>query len=232
MRMLSPLISIAAGSVAGLTFFRNQYHQICVRARTAPVNPSTSNQTAVRTAFSFANAGWDSMGSGNRTFWADYATTLVYTGPLGDYHIPGRQVWIGSATFLQFINIQGYDTITIDATAPNSAGFAKFDEITDQDPAVPGTGFDLILSQTTGDNMAVLIDISVGFNPARQRFKGPWAAAQQRYLDLATGVTANVPIDDLTEGQAYFYRIRGVTSDGPHKMTAAFIGRAVAATNP
>lgn len=231
-KILSQIATVIRGSIGGVTFLANSFQSIVARARVSPVNPSTQAQTDIRTGFSFANQRWQDMDQAERDGWGDYADSLVYTGPTGTYDVPGRQVWIGNASFLQFLNNSGLATITVVDTPPVVAGFAKFDLVQTQDPAVPGTGFDLILAQTSGGAMDVLINISLGFNPSRNRFKGPWADSQTRYIQLADSVSTNIPIDGLVDGQAYFFRIRGVTNPAGHRGTAAFIGRALAATNP
>ncbi|MEE9552650.1 MAG: hypothetical protein V3W18_00015 [candidate division Zixibacteria bacterium] len=231
-KILSQIATVIRGSIGGITFLANSSQSIVARARVSPVNPSTQAQTDIRTGFSFANQRWQDMDQAERDGWEDYADSLVYTGPTGTYDVPGRQVWLGNASFLQFLNNSGLATITVIDTPPVTTGFAKFDLIQAVDPGVPGVGFDLNLLQSTGDDMDVLINISLGFNPSRNRFKGPWADAQTRYIQLASGVTANIPIEPLVDGLAYFFRIRGVTNSAGHRGTAAFVGRHIAATNP
>jgi hypothetical protein len=231
-KILSQIATVIRGSIGGITFLANGSQSIVARARVSPVNPNSAAQTDIRTGFSFAQQRWEDMDQAERDGWEDYADSLVWEGPTGSYSVPGRQVWTGNASFLQFLNNSGLATITIFDTPPTVTGFAKFDLIQSADPGAPGTGFDLNLLQTSGDPMDVLINVSLGFNPTRNRYKGPWADAQTRYIQLASGVTVNIPIDGLTEGQAYFFRVRGVTNSAGHRGTAAFIGRHIAATNP
>lgn len=232
MKGLSQLFTVMRGSIGGVTFTANASQSIVARARVSPVNPSTAAQTDIRTAFSFAIQRWESMDQAERDGWQDYAESLVWEGPTGSYDVPGRGVWLANASFLQFLTNSGLAALTIFDTPPAVTGFAKFDLIQSQDPGLPGTGFDLNLLQTTGVAMDVLINISLGFNPTRNRFKGPWADPQTRYVQLASGVTANIAIDELVEGQAYFFRVRGVTNPIGHRGTAAFIGRHIAVLEP
>ena len=229
-RMLSPIASILRGSIAGLTFSANQWHQIIVRAKTSPVNPATTNQTHIRTAFSAAANEWNLITQTQRDLWDNYADTLVYEGPLGTYNVPGRQVFIGSFSFLKYINNRALDTIVIPSSAPGTPGFGKIDSITSDDPAVPSTGFDVNVSQSMGENMSVIVERSVGFNPSRERFKGPWVTADMKYIDLVSGVTAHTSFIELTEGNAYFFRVRGCTNDTEMLLAVPYIGRHIAAT--
>lgn len=231
-RLLSQIATVIRGPIGGIVFTANGSHSIVARARVSPVNPSTAPQTDIRTGFSFANQRWEDMTQAERDGWKDYAQSLVWEGPLGEYKVPGRQTWLANASFLQYLNNSGLATITVLDTPPIVTGFSKFDLIQTQDPAVPGVGFDLNLAQTSGVNMAVLIQVSLGFNPTRERYKGPWANAQTRFLSLPSGVTTNVPITGLVDGQAYFFRVRGVTETVAHRGTSSFIGRHIAATNP
>jgi hypothetical protein len=231
-KILSQIATVIRGSIGGITFTSNGSQSIVARARVAPVNPNTAPQTDIRTGFSGANQDWEDMTQADRDGWKDYAESLVYEGPLGQYSIPGRQVWISNAAFLGYLNNRGLATITIDDTPPTVTGFSKFNMIVSEDPSAPGTGFDLQLRQQSGTDMHVLVQVSLGFNPTRERFKGPWASANTQYISLASGVTGILNFTGLVDGQAYFYRVRGVT-DGPgHRGTAPFIGRHIAATNP
>lgn len=232
MKGLSQLFTVMSGSIGGVTFTRNSFASIVARARVAPVNPSSAAQTDIRTAFSFATQRWESMDQSERDGWEDYADSLVWEGPTGTYKVPGRLVWLANASFLQYFNNTGLAVIPVIDAPPAVTGFAKFDLINSADPAVPGTGFDINLQQNSGDDMAVLVQISLGFNPTRRRYKGPWADAQTAYVSLPTGPTLNYPITGLVAGQAYFFRVRGVTEDTGHRGTAAFIGRHIAAVNP
>lgn len=231
-KILSQIATVIRGSIGGITFLANASQAIVARARVSPVNPSTAAQTDIRTGFSFANQRWQDMDQADRDGWEDYADSLVWTGPTGTYDVPGRQVWLANASFLQFLNNSGLAVIVVIDDPPLVTGFAKFDLVQSVDPGAPGVGFDLNLLQSSGVPMDVLINISLGFNPSRNRFKGPWADAQTRYIQLASGVTVNIPIAPLIDGQAYFFRVRGVTNSAGHRGTAAFIGRHIAATNP
>lgn len=228
MKGLSHIFSQMHGSVGGITYFNNGSGAIIARARVSPVNPNSAAQTDIRTGFSFANQRWEDMSQVERDGWQDYADSLVWTGPSGEYSVPGRQVWLANASFLQFLNNKELATITVLDTPPATTGFAKFDLIQSVVPGSAGDGFDINLSQTSGVNMSTFIQISLGHNQTRNRFKGPWADARAQYLSLPSGVSTPVEVRDCEVGQAYFFRVRGVTETVSHRGTAAFIGREVA----
>lgn len=227
-KLLSQIATVIRGSIGGITFTANASQSIVARARVSPVNPNSAAQTDIRTGFSFANQRWEDMDQAERDGWEDYADSLVWTGPTGEYSVPGRQVFLANASFLQYLNNRELATITVLDTPPATAGFAKFDLIQGVEIGSAGTGFDINLSQTSGVNMAVLVQVSLGFNPTRNRYKGPWAAARTEFLSLPSGVSTPVEIRDCEAGQAYFFRVRGVTETVSHRGTAAFIGREIA----
>lgn len=103
MRMLSHIASNMLGSVGGITYMNNPFHQIVGRQRTVPVQPNTNNQVFAKSAFSDAVQAWEQTSISNRQGWDDYAATVTYTGPLGDYHPSGRMLAIAQYQVIGYL---------------------------------------------------------------------------------------------------------------------------------
>lgn len=229
-RIQSPVWNIARGSIAGTTYTANQYHQIIARARTAPVQPNTSFQSAIKSAFSDASTRWKALSSANRTLWESYSHTVVFSGPFGDYHVPGRQLHAGGVTLINYINNLGLGAITIDDNPPGQAGRLILGNVI---PAIfdlasnTGVAVSFLLSEEAVE-YNVLVEISPGFNASRTRYKGPFLPASAQ-LDTNTGLlSVKISFSGLVEGQAYFMRLRAVQSDDPCRYSEAFIVRSIA----
>ncbi len=83
MKFTSPIISAASGSVAGLTFSRNQGGQY-IRKRAVPTNPNSTEQQAARAALSSCGDTWTQFGQEDRDAWAAYADATSWTDALGE----------------------------------------------------------------------------------------------------------------------------------------------------
>jgi len=229
-RMLSPLASILRGSIAGLTFLSNQYHQIVVRQKTAPVNPKTTNQEIMRIAFANASTAWRSLTDGQRKDWEDYAKSVVYPGPLGDYSPTGRNIFMANLGLVYYINSRALDVIVVSLAAPLVDGVPSWAAISIAAPTVPGTGFSVHLGNTCGFAMNYFITHSIPFDPTRNRWKGPWDSESAVSDEVADQAVADVDFLNLTLDRVYFVRVRGVTVEGGHRSSFEVILRAVAET--
>ncbi len=73
-----------SGSIGGTTFARNSSGNYA-RARTTPVNPQSSRQTAVRASLAFLADAWSQdLTPAQRDAWRDYASAVVMTNRLGE----------------------------------------------------------------------------------------------------------------------------------------------------
>jgi len=86
-----------SGSIAGNTFARNRYGNYN-RARTTPVNPMSSRQTAIRAAMSYLTEEWsDVLTAAQRTAWNSYASNVTMQNRLGeDIHLSGFNHFVRS----------------------------------------------------------------------------------------------------------------------------------------
>lgn len=220
-RALSHLHSLIRGSVGGLTYFSNQFHQICMRQRTAPVQPNTPFQTGIRTAFNAAEAAWESLSEQARTDWADYAATCVYPGPAGDYTVPGRQLMIGTLALAFYADGIQPEEFVVHASAPIIAGWFNPASIHVGIYVGETQGIAVVISNQTGREAVAVVDVSIAFNLTRNRYKGPWQSASK--IVAITGLGSKIATIDRpagTLGQAIFTRTR-VFSAAPFGETPA-----------
>lgn len=230
-RGLSLVWSILRGSTGGLTYFSNQYHQIVVRARTAPVQPNTGLQTAIRSAMSGASIRWkDILTPILRSAWDLYAQTCEYSGPVGPYKVPGRQLYIAGRGMSDFMLVQSGLAVLPSDVVPSEPGFYVLDNVHSVDPTVPATGFDIEVNNYGSHAIAIMAQVSAPYNPTRNRFKGPWDTSKNKYQLLATSTAGTLAFTGLILGMAYFWRVRAIVNDGGNAITTEWFGRHIAAT--
>lgn len=230
MRFLSHVWSVARGSVGGITYTANQWHQLIARARTSPVNPATPNQGVIRSSLAQVSAAWKTLPIATRDLWDEYADSCVFQGPLGDYKIPGRQMFSGVLSFAQYIDARGLYALTVSPTPPTTPGFFGIGPINVSIPTTPGTGIALSIGNPTGENGIVLIERSVPFFASRQRFKGPFLSDTAVCAQIPDGISSLVEIMGLEEGKVYFTRVRAITEVAPFRLSAEYIFRHIAVT--
>lgn len=228
MRMLSPLGSIMRGSIAGLTFTANQFHQIVVRQKTAPVNPKTTYQEQMRVAFAAASVHWKGLAQSVRDAWSDYAKTVDYPGPLGNYVVTGRNIFMANVAMILYINARALDVLVLSTAAPTIPGVPSWSNVSTGAPSVPGTGFSVHLENISADDMNYFITISPPQSPSRLRYKGPWNSSSAVSDTVASLAADTVDFLTLQDGAAYFARIKGITVDDPHRSSFDIILRHIA----
>lgn len=232
-RALSQVYTIIRGSVGGLTYLSNQFHQIVIRARTAPVQPNTTLQTAVRSSMTAANNAWLNLTDVQRNAWDQYATGLPWPGPLGSYTVTGRLCMMAMKILREFIETMGYAVPTGPDTAPNLLmGFYNLSNVkaTTFTP-VSDTGVSVQYTTEAVDDCLVLAELSPPFPVTRMRYKGPWDTSHNQ-VDTGSAPSSNViDFGGLNDGAVYFIRLRAVSDDAPGRISPEFIIRAIAVTN-
>ena len=192
------------------------------------MNPSTTPQTLIRGAFSAAATAWLAMTQANRDKWGEHADTVNFTGPLGDYTVPGRQLFIGYSSFVRYIIDAGLGSPSILLTPPTIAGRPTLDAISVGPPTGVETGFALSLTNNSGETMIALAELSIGFPQSRQRYQGPWPASSAQAIALPDSTSTKIEFTDLIADQAYFCRVRAATDEVYNRLTIQHIVRAVA----
>jgi len=227
-RALSQIVTVIRGSVGGITFTANQWHQILLRAKTAPVQPQTSRQNNIKNGFNMSSEDWKVMSPADRALWKEYGGTVTYTGPLGDYTLPGRQIFMAGQSLVNYINQAELDIIPPNLSPPEIPGRATFALITTGPLATPGTGFCVSISNDTAEDLEALIEISPAFNQTRNRYKGPFSSATAVAVEIPTASFLVTDFTGLVADLAYFVRVRGVVINAPARLTKITILRAVA----
>lgn len=231
-RLLSIIASVIRGSVGGLTYSSNQFHQIIVRARTAPVNPNTSNQTTIRSAFNVASQAWKVMATPIRLAWEEYAESLTYEGPLGPYTMPGRQVCIGNLSMAGYIATRGLYALVPSAAAPITPGFLDVGNITVGPAGAGETGFLISVENPNLFDVVIFAQRSVNFGTSRYRFKGPYLSDTDIALKAASETTFPIPFYDLIKDAIYFVRLRAITEEGPYRISTEYFLRCISVETP
>ncbi len=230
-RMRSIIASVIRGSVGGLTYTANQWHQIIVRSRTAPVQPNTGYQTMLRSAFTSAASLWTNyLTEEQRLGWHNYAQTCPYEGPLGVYYIPGRQMFIACRGTRTYLYDRGLPFAVSAFEPPTTPGWLSIGIGEPTAPTVPGTGFSIPISNWNTDIVFAYAYRSIGFQESRNRYKGPWITQTLRYAEITYPTPGIIEYLGLHEGSVYFAHIRAIAKSDPIRISQDFYVRAVAST--
>lgn len=233
-RMLSHLMSNILGSVGGITYLNNPFHQIVARQRTVPVQPNTVPQVRAKTSFSGAVQAWEQATEQQRLDWAAYAQTVTFQGPLGPYKPTGRMLAIA-----QF-QITGY---LLSAGAIGFMGGSVMDApvlpgllvITNPNiqAALPGnTGFLIAFTNNNGRPIVAFSERSFKQSDARNFYKGPWVASTLDAVVCPDQDSETMAYNDLVEDGIYFVKLRFITSGLGRRYSQEVILRATAVTTP
>ncbi len=230
-KFLSQIYTVIRGSVGGITYTANQFAGLIARAKTAPVNPNTSKQTAIRSAFANASTLWVQLSQIERDLWNDYADTLVYQGPLGSYSVPGRLVFIGNLATAQFLNDEIGQPAVVLTTPPPTGGFLNVGGVLPEDySGVAATGIQLRYQNDEAVGIVGYVERSFAFNGARNRFKGPFLSDTLVGETIIAGAAGSISFIGLVEAAIYFTRPRFISAAAPFKMSAPSFLRHIANT--
>ena len=221
---------VIRGSIGGNTFLANQFHQIVIRQRTSPVNPSSSNQGLVRQAFSGAAVDWKALTPAQRTDWDNYADTLTFPNPLGPIQIPGRQVFMGNIGWFRYLVARGVSFASPSKLAPVSAGFLSLDPLLVLEPEPGNTGFRISVGNVSTSDIQVAFQVSTRFDLSRNLFKGPFRSNSLITLALEGETVGVQEFYFGSDDDVYFVRIRAIVDDGPKKLSQDVILRCVVST--
>lgn len=223
--VLSHMHSLIRGSVGGVTYLANQFHQIVMRARTAPVQPNTAFQVGIRTAFDAAEASWLALSEANRDDWRFYALSCVYPGPAGDYTVPGRQLFVGTLALAIYANAIEPQVLIVTDAPPVVAGWLNVGPIEVGIYTEQNVGITVVVQNPSGQPCCAVVDVSIAFNLTRTRYKGPWISGAKVVRIVPPGssvIEIERPLGTL--GKAIFTRTRCFSSEDfgepalPHRL--------------
>lgn len=222
----SGTITSASGSFGGITASHNS-SGMYFRARSIPVNPSSIQQDAVRSAMTEAVNRWtEVLTPDEREAWNAYALNVLVTNPLGDQVLISGQNWyVGSATPRLQANAVLGESFAAPDTAPVIFDRGDFTTPTSQMNAAAGLSitFENTDEWANEAGSAMLIFQARPTNPSRLFFKGPYRLIGAILGDDVTPPTSPVLINTtilnnigfpLVEGQATEAVVAVVRADG------------------
>jgi len=229
-RMLGIHASGIRGSIGGNTFTANQYHQIVIRQRTAPVQPQSNARDLIRSAFGGAVGAWNAATDAQRTNWNQYAETVVRNGPLGTYRPSGRNLAVGQYAVTNYLN----DVASLDLgmlpsmDAPEKAGALVFDTLTIGPPEGVGIGFNVKAQNDNGESGYVYAVRSLQTADSRRYWSGPFDPDTTQAELVADEDASSIDFLNLVDGGVYFVKVNLISSAVKRRMAQPFILRAVA----
>lgn len=222
MKMLSPIMSIARGSVGAQVFTANQHAQIVVRARTSPFQPNTTYQQQAKAAWTAANTAWRALSQADRDGWHDYAQSLVYAGPIGNYSVPGRQVFLSNYSFGLYLWGRAKLPAAPLTDPPIIPGTLAIEDLSIHSPAPFGNGFYITAANPNPETVTLVSICSTPKPLTRLRWKGPWNTPFTYISTAAPGASFRINYYGFTPNVRYFCRVRAITTGSPIRLSALF----------
>lgn len=230
MRMLSNIATIARGSVGNLTFTANQHHQIIVREKVTPADPNTSYQQKIRTGLTWAVQQWTLRSDAQRTAWDNYASGLLFPGPLGKYTLSGRSVYLGIMSLWRYLYLTSGAGLAPNHWPSPYPGFLGYKHLLVLPPDTAGTGFDIRMRNPNPEAIQFLGCISPEFTATRNRYKGPFLGASMMWYQASTNAYARLRFRGLNAGGIYFVKTRIISTHLYKRLGPIFYLRAIAET--
>jgi len=212
-----------SGSMGGSTYARNRFGNY-VRARTKPVNPKSSRQSAARIIMMYLAEAWreSPMTDAIRANWETYAQSVSWLNKLGEaVTLTGFNMFMRSNAAL--LGCGG----AIVTAAPTDLGLPAADPTF----SVAGSEAAQLLAITFDDTATwcdlalahMVIDMGIPQNPTRNFFGGPW-----RFSGVLDGSVGSPPTTGdtvavawpLVEGQRIWCRASIIQPDG--RVTTKF----------
>ena len=207
----------ASGSIAGNVFARNRAGNY-MRARTKPVNPNSSRQTAARIAIAFLAEQWrDSpMTDAKRAAWETYAAAINWQNALGEViKLTGFQHFMRSNARLIRCSLPIVtDGPTVLSLPGADTDFAVAFNATTQKITVT---YDDTAEWADEDGGALQVHMGRPQNPTRNFFGGPYRFADSIDGDSVSPPTSTVDIDPsflIVAGQKVWARASLIRLDG------------------
>lgn len=213
-KILSPVISVGSGSVAGLTFTRTREHQVVIRQRTVPVNPNTQPQQFIRTSFALAVSMWEVASSADRALWEAYALTLSWKTKLGNSYTPtGRSVFIQVLSFTKYLSVLGI-LPDFDRTTPGTEELGlPATSLTRVDLEAPGTGFGLQCINPFLFKIKYAVSIGAPVSAGTNFYKGPYDTSTTVAFSVVGETTDQNDFTGLVDGKRYPWKARPFVDD-------------------
>lgn len=210
----SQVISVASGSVGGLTYSRNRFGMY-LRNRSLPVNPASSFQVAIRNAMASLTTRWvETLTQAQRDAWEVYASNVSVLNKVGDVvFLTGLNMYVRSN-----VQRQVHGLGLIDA-APTTFDLGTMSPITATTDAA-ADDVDIAFDNTDGWAIAtggyLLVYASRPQNSTINFFAGPY-----RFAGLVIGAatpptspaTMTLPFP-IASGNRVFFKANALYPDG------------------
>ena len=205
------------GSIGGTTFSRNRYGAIA-RARTSPVNPNSSRQSAIRTIISFVAASWLALlTSVQRAAWGVFASNVPATNKLGEViNLSGNNQFVKTNTVRQNVGLPVLLIAPVIFTLPGED--TLFTASVDAGTGKVTVAFDDTRDWVDEDDGRLVVQVGIPVNESVSFFNGPWRHAGAVEGNLAIppttpDATIDVPFA-IADGQKVFIRAKILREDG------------------
>lgn len=226
-KFLSQVYTAIRGSVGGVCYTANKYANLMARSRVTPTQPNTTSQTRLRAAFSEASYNWKNTTDEIRAGWDQYAQSCPYSGPLGNYYVDGRTLFMGIYTLAAYLNGLFSLPTTPGTTVPVASGWLSmsFGEVT-----VPtsGIGFKIPIINLNDEDIVLESVRSRPNSPTRLTWHGPYVTSTLNAEVIVGEGNGDVEYTDLSLGKVYFVRVRMICDDAPLRISQEYVIRAVA----
>jgi hypothetical protein len=237
-KFTSPIFSTASGSIAGITFSHNRYG-LYTRARTLPVDPSSTRQQTIRALFaSLVNSWLDILTAAQRTAWNTWAANTTIIGKDGmPVNITGQNAYIRFNTAR--LQAGGARVDPGPTIFNNGAPVTEFQLIVDGDSNVLGTDMagtalsvKALVQGGASDDGDIAFFMAAPINVDRTFFKGPYQLAAVEeiadgigFADFTTLFTALLSDNgDPVAGELRGMRARTIYDDGRLSEPFAILG--------
>ena len=180
-----------------------------------------------------ASAIWNGLTDTVHFGWQVFAELTPFSGPLGSYTVPGRQMFMAGRVLQDYVANAGLalPTFIVDPPTP-LAGFLNLRNVLPSTPVGPGTGIALSVTADALDDSLVMLEIQGPFTHSRKRFKGPWDTSKTIAVIIPVNTTVLLEILGLFADGIYFTRLKGVADDAPPRVSAQFFNRHTAVVIP
>lgn len=218
-----------SGSIAGNTFARNRYGNY-VRAKTKPVNPSTTRQQAVRSFIAELTERWYStLTIPQREAWKNYADGVAMKNKLGEtIKLAGFNHFIRSNTWRLDLGQTIVDDGPVDFTLPDQDGTISI-ALSAATQLVTVT-FNDGLDWCSEDDAGIMILQGRPQNPTRNFFKSPYRGRSAKMGSVAVPIVSPqdyASIWVVAEGHKFWVKFRILRADG--RLSEPFTANCIAA---